>query len=197
MLRGTQNPGIASSDTKSKSKGKQKQPAPPSPESPKSLPPPAGSQHQDREDSLLPPEDGEGAADNNPASSSQAKNTSSPHWAAWQDRLLTQQALILQPFLKPPRQVKAAWDSLTKALLQESTKLGPYSIIEQSGDSCWSWFERLVKYQQVCYPPNFFNGVLADCIIPRKQKCVLSRQLALMKRSMIISRLACYMYPNI
>ena len=93
--------------------------------------------------------------DDNLAASSQAKNASSPHWALWQDWLLAQQAYILQPFLKPPRQIKVAWDALVKALLEESTKLGPNSIIKQSSDSCCVQFDQLVKFQQVHHCLDF------------------------------------------
>jgi len=148
---------IASASTKTKGKGKRKSLNSPSPEPP-SLPAIcAESQSWDCEDGPLPSEEGEEGTENNPASSSQAKNASSPHWAPWQDRLLAQQAIILQPFLKPPRQIKVAWETLAETLLEESTKLGPHSIIERSGDSCRSRFERLVKYQRVCYFLYFFQ----------------------------------------
>lgn len=153
-------PKKASSATKSRGKGKQKLPASPSPEPPPLPPPPAGSQPWECEDGPLPSEDEEEATDKHPTSSSQAKNASSPHWAAWQDRLLAQQALALQPFVKPPRQIKAAWDALAETLLQESTKLGPCSVIERSGDLCRAWFEQLVKYQRVCHSLGFFDSYL-------------------------------------
>lgn len=136
--------------TRSKGKGKQNTVTPPPPNSP--LPPPrAESQPWGCEDGPLPSEDDEEVIGNTPILSSRARNASTPHWAAWQDRLLAQQALILQPFLKPSRQVKAAWESFSETLLQESSKLGPLSVIERSGDSCRSRFERLVKFQRVCY----------------------------------------------
>lgn len=145
-----------SSSTKTKGKGKRKSLNSPSPEPVSSPAPRAESQPWDCEGGPLPSKDCEEDTENCPISSSQAKNASSPHWAPWQDRLLAQQAIILQPFLKPPRQIKAAWEALAETLLEESTKLGPYSIIERSGDSCRSRFDRLVKYQRVRYSVWFF-----------------------------------------
>jgi len=81
--------------------------------SPEPRPPPAApctkSQPWDYEDGALPSKDGEEVVDNSTVSS-QVKNASSLHWAAWQDWLLVQQALALQPFLKPSKHIKAAWD---------------------------------------------------------------------------------------
>ena len=145
---------------KIKGKGRHGSPNPPPPESPSSLTPCTESQPWDCEDGPLPSGDDDETMDDNLAASSQAKNASSPHWAPWQDRLLAQQAYILQPFLKPPRQIKVAWDALVKALLEESTKLGPNSIIKRSGDSCHARFDRLVKFQRVRHCLDFPGHLL-------------------------------------
>ena len=81
----------------------------------------------------------------------QSHNGRRTHWQAWQDRYLVQEVLKLRPFQQPAGKLRdAAWDQLAQELFNDSSKVGPKSVIDRTGDACWTRFKKLLEFHKVC-----------------------------------------------
>ena len=81
----------------------------------------------------------------------QSQRARSPRWQPWQDRYLIEEVYNLRPFEASRGSASShAWQTLSRQLFDKTTRIGPHSIVDRSGEACRSRFRVLMKAQRVC-----------------------------------------------